>query len=100
MAIFIMTTRLNTEAVRALKSLEQLERSVMERVQDACPAVSRRGSFATLGPYDYLDIFEAPDIEAAMQVAALIRTHGHARTEVWPATDWSRFKELMRALPA
>lgn len=52
-----------------------------------------------LGPYDYLDIFEAPEIETAMKVSTLVRTFGHAHTEVWAATEWQRFKELVRALP-
>jgi hypothetical protein len=28
----------------------------------------------------------------------LIRTFGHAQTEVWPATEWNRFKEIVRTL--
>jgi hypothetical protein len=32
---------------------------------------------------DYLNVFTAPDIEMAMKVAAIIRTFGHARTEIW-----------------
>jgi GYD domain len=57
-------------------------------------------NYAVLGPYDYLDIFEAPDIEAAMKISAIVRTLGHARTEVWAATEWKRFKEIVRGLPS
>ena len=46
-----------------------------------------------------LDIFEAPDIEAATKVATIIRTFGHARTEIWAATEWDRFTEIVRYLP-
>lgn len=52
-----------------------------------------------LGPYDYLDIFKAPDIAAATKVATAVRTFGHANTEVWGATEWEEFKELVRYLP-
>jgi len=57
------------------------------------------GVHAALGPCDYLDIFIANEIETAARVSALIRTFGHARTEIWRATEWDRFKEIVRTLP-
>ena len=35
----------------------------------------------------------------ATKVATVVRTFGHAETEVWGATEWSKFKELVRYLP-
>jgi uncharacterized protein with GYD domain len=96
---FIMLTRLNTEVARSPKSLEQLERTVMGQVRKDCPDVAWHESYAVLGPCDYLDIFEAPDNEAAMRVSALVRTFGHAQTEIWGATEWNRFKEIMHQQP-
>ncbi len=56
-------------------------------------------NFAILGPCDYLGIFQAPDLETAMHVATIIRTYGHATTEVLTATEWKRYKEVLRKLP-
>lgn len=98
MPTFVMLTRLNTEAVRSPKNLEELERKVMARLRQECPGVEWVGSYATLGPYDYLDIFRAADIETATLVSTIIRTFGHAQTEIWAATEWDRFKELVRNL--
>ena len=97
---FVMLTRLSPDAVRSPRNLEQLERKVMDQIRSECPGVDWVGSYAVLGPYDYLDIFRANDIDAAARVSALIRTFGHAYTEVWPATEWTRFKEIVRNLPA
>jgi uncharacterized protein with GYD domain len=99
MPTFVMLTRLNPDAVRSPSGLEQLERNAMKRVHEECPGVKWLSSYALLGPYDYLDLFVASDIEDAAKVSALIRTFGHAHTEVWAATEWDRFKEIVRALP-
>jgi len=100
MSTFVMLTRLDAEAVRTPKTVEVLEQQAMRRVRKECPKVEWVGSYAALGPYDYVDIFRAIDIETATKVSALIRSFGHAHTEVWPVTEWARFKEMMRTLPA
>jgi uncharacterized protein with GYD domain len=98
MLTFVMLTRLSPEAVRSPKALEDLERQAMERVRKECPDVEWVISYAILGPCDYLDIFRAKDIETASKVSTLVRTFGHAHTEIWTATDWDRFKEIVRTL--
>src|SRR5674476_1380655 len=100
MPTFIMLTRLNADAVRSPRALEQLERDAMQRVREECPDVKWLTSYAVLGPCDYLDIFKANDIETAARVSTLLRTFGHAETEIWTATEWGRFKEIVRTLPA
>jgi uncharacterized protein with GYD domain len=99
MPAFIMLTRLNPDAVRSPSELDQLERNAMKRVRQECPDVQWLSSYAVRGPCDYLDIFIANDIETAARVSALIRTFGHAQTEIWTATEWDRFKEIVRTLP-
>jgi uncharacterized protein with GYD domain len=94
-----MLTRLNPDAVRSPRGLEELERNAMQRVRQECPEVKWLSSYAVLGPYDYLDVFIADDIETAARVSTLVRTFGHAQTEIWTATEWERFKEIVRTLP-
>jgi uncharacterized protein with GYD domain len=98
MQTFIMLTRLAPGAVKSPEALEKLEREAMAAVRKNCPEVKWIGSFAVLGPYDYLDLFEAPGMDAATKVSTLIRTFGHAQTEVWGALPWDRFKETVRRL--
>jgi uncharacterized protein with GYD domain len=98
MQTFIMLTRLTPSAVRAPRALEELERKVMDHVRATCPQVEWIGSYAVLGPYDYVDIFRAPDLEAASKVSTVVRTYGHAQTETWAATEWEHFKEVVRSI--
>jgi uncharacterized protein with GYD domain len=95
-----MLTRLSHGALQSPAALEQLERQVMERIRAECGEVRWTGSYVVFGPHDYVDIFEAPDNDAAMKVATIIRTFGHAETEIWPATEWRAYKEMVRELPA
>jgi uncharacterized protein with GYD domain len=98
MPVFVMVTRISPEAVRSPKALEDLEKQAMARIHKECPDVEWIGSYAVLGPYDYVDIFRAADIETATKVSTLIRTFGHAQTEIWAGTEWQRFKEIVRDL--
>jgi hypothetical protein len=100
MGTYVMLTHLSHDALRSPNAAENLCHTVMEHVHSECPGVEWKTSYAVLGgPADYLDIFTAPDIEMAMKVAAIIRTFAHARTEIWAATEWKTFVELMRSLP-
>ncbi|MEA5113137.1 MAG: GYD domain-containing protein [Geobacteraceae bacterium] len=99
MLTFIMLTRLSPEALRSPSNLEDLEKKTMEHIRKECPKVEWVGNYAILGPCDYLDIFTAPDLEAAMSVATIIRSYGHATTEIWTATEWKKYKQIVRHLP-
>lgn len=99
MSTFAMLTRLSPEAVRSPHAVEILEGRVKRAVEHECPDVEWVASYAILGPYDYLDVFRAPDVATATKVAALVRIAGHATTEVWPATEWERFKRMVATLP-
>jgi len=95
MPTFVLLTKLSPEAAHDPQAYEELNRAVTERIKQHCPEVRWIGNYWILGPYDYLDIYEAPNEEVASQVATIIRTFGHATTETWTAVPWDRFLELM-----
>lgn len=100
MTAFIMLTKITAGPIHAPHNVEMLERRVMEQVRVQCPEVTWRASYGILGPYDYIDIFTAPNIESATKVSMLFRSYGHAQAEVWPAVEWQTVKDLASQLPS
>ncbi len=98
MATYILLTRIVPEAVKDPKTLAELEKKVADKVAAECPGVRWLSDYTVLGPYDYVDIFEAPDNETATKVSVIIRSFGHAVTEIWPATPWDRFKDMVQSM--
>lgn len=96
MAIFVAATTLSPDAVTSPKQYEALEREVINQIREECRNIKWKANYTLMGPFDYLDIFEAPDVDEAVKVAAILRSRAHAKVEVWPAKSWQRFKELMQ----
>lgn len=98
MATYVLLTKLSTEATRRPRDLEDLGRQVTQKIHETVPDVKWISSYAVMGPYDYVDIFEAPDERAAQRVALIIRSFGHAQTETWAATPWEQFVRMTREI--
>ena len=97
MSTYVMLTTLAPEALKSPGDLKGLERKAVDKIRKELPQVKWTSSYAILGGCDYLDIFEAPNEEQAAKVAMLVRSFGHARTELWTALNWERFEQLIPA---
>lgn len=95
MATYVMLTRLHAREGHAPETLRRLESEAVDRIKRSCRDVRWLSNYAIAGPYEYLDIFSAPDTDEAMKVTAIIRQVGDADVTLWPAETWPRFKELM-----
>ncbi len=51
--------------------------------------------YATLGRYDYLAVFEAPDQSLAFKVASAINSKGILETETWPIIPYEEFTRII-----
>jgi uncharacterized protein with GYD domain len=99
MPTFVLLTRVMPGPPVAGGSLLHLEGQVTEHVRQECPGVEWITSYALLGPYDYLDIFRAPDAESAAKVATIVHLHGRSQTETWGAVPWPEFKAMLEKMP-
>jgi uncharacterized protein with GYD domain len=100
MATYILLTKLSPESATSPNRVEKLEHEVQERIKRHCPEVRWVANYAVLGPYDYVDIFEAPDDRSAAKVSTVIRSFGHAITETWTALPWADYKGMLAQLAA
>ncbi|NPA51537.1 MAG: GYD domain-containing protein [Aquificae bacterium] len=95
MPIYVMLTKVSPDATKNPFDLVELEKEVKASIKRNCPDVKWIKNLAVFGPYDYLDIFEAPNDEEASKVAIIVRSFGHATTETWSAIEWDNFKDTI-----
>lgn len=67
-------------------------------MEEKCPEVKWVGHYALLGPYDFMDIFEAPDGETAAKVSLISLSRGAVKAESWTAIPYARFLELAKEI--
>ena len=94
MPTFVLMTKLAPEMSKKVQDQEELGRIWLEQVKEKCPEVNFVAHYALLGPYDYLDIYEAPDEETAAKVSMISLQTGAFQAESWVAIPYPRFLEL------
>ena len=98
MPTFVLMTKLSPDIARDMKKREQIGQKWKDQVDAQCPNVKWREHFALLGPYDFMDIFEAPDEEEAAKVSMISQQHGASKAESWTAIPYSRWVDLTKEL--
>ncbi|MFN8556254.1 MAG: GYD domain-containing protein [Dehalococcoidia bacterium] len=94
MAVFVALGRA-TEAGkrRTLEGLAERHRKAVARAEAAGARVL--ASYALLGPYDYLTLLEAPDIETVARVLIREAARGNVNYEIHPALAMAEFARLV-----
>jgi uncharacterized protein with GYD domain len=94
MATYILLTKLPPELTKKMKDRALIGSEWMKRVKAKCPEVKFIAHYALLSPYDFLDIYEAPDEEVAAKVSMISLALGAECAESWTAIPYKRFLEL------
>jgi len=95
MPTYILLTKLAPEVIGDTKHRQAIGRKWKKSIAEKCPNVHFLSHYALLGPYDFLDIYEAPDEEMAAKVSVITQQLGAVKAESWTAIEYNRFLELM-----
>ena len=98
MKTFMLMTKLSPEVASKIRDREKIGRSWLEQVREKCPEVKFIAHYALLGSYDFCDIYEAPDEEAAAKVSMISMANGAFSAESWIAIPYKRIVELAQEI--
>ena len=97
MVTYVILCQVSPEAFEDVKDFKQLAANVSEKIKSECPGVAWKGSFATMGRFDVVDIVESDDPEQVEKAAMIIRAYGHSTTETLVATPWKEFLAMLQS---
>jgi len=95
MTTFILLSKISLEGAKHVRSLAQMDQEFQKKLEERFPEVERIASYALLGAYDFLHVFEAPDAKVAAKVALLANTFGVSSTETLTAIPFEEFREML-----
>jgi uncharacterized protein with GYD domain len=95
MPLFVLMTRLAPESLHDARGRRAMGKEWLDKVKTACPDVEWHGHYALLGPYDFMDLYEAPDVETAHRVSLISRAEGALTAESWQALPYDRFLQVL-----
>jgi uncharacterized protein with GYD domain len=91
-------TRLAPDSLHDAKGRRSVGKAWMEKVRSACPEVNWLAHYAILGPYDFMDIYEAPDEDTAHKVSLISRAEGALTAESWGAKSYDSYLGLLEQI--
>ena len=89
MPIYILLSRLSQQGIATLKSNPDRLREVNRDVEELGAKVLHQ--WACLGPFDFVNIVEAPDIETISRVSIALAARGSTKVQTLPALTIDEF---------
>ena len=97
MATFILLTKLSSERLGTPpKRREAIGRKWFETVKKKCPEVKWIAHYGLLGPFDFMDIYEAPNEEVAAKVSLITMSQGAVKAESWTAIPYKQYIKITK----
>jgi uncharacterized protein with GYD domain len=93
MQTYVLMTKLGPSESGEPRERRRKGQAWKRKVEALCPGIRWVAHYALLGPYDFMDIYEAPDDETAFKISLLSRAEGAITPETWPA---ARYEEFLR----
>ena len=91
MMTFVMLSKIAPGAYSSSKEFKDSAAKIRKMLEKEVPAARWICSYALLGAYDVIDIFEAPDMQHASMVSSIVRMFARAETETMLAENWQKF---------
>ena len=95
MPTYILLTTLTAQGLQTLRSNPERLREVNKDVEELGARVLHQ--WFMLGPYDFVNIVEAPDAKAVARVSVAISARGSTSLETYEAVDVSELLDLLSA---
>jgi uncharacterized protein with GYD domain len=95
MPIFVLMTKLAPEAMEDAQIFRRKGKDWLDKVKACCPDVKWISHYALLGRYDFMDVYEAPDVQTAHMVSMISRSHGALSAESWQALPYEEYANLL-----
>jgi uncharacterized protein with GYD domain len=93
MPIFVLLTTLTAKGVQTLKANPDRLRAVNHDVEELGAKVLHQ--WATLGPFDFVNVVDAPDAAAIARVSIALGARGSAKLQTMQAFSIDEFLEAV-----
>jgi uncharacterized protein with GYD domain len=95
MPTYIMLSKLTEQGLQTLRANPERIREVNKDVEELGARVLHQ--WFMLGPYDFVNIVEAPDAKAVARVSVAISARGSAQLETFEAIEVDELLDLLSA---
>jgi len=96
MACYVCLVRFTQEGLKNLKATTKRARAFQSKIEKR--GVTIKDTYWTVGTYDLVHIFEAPDDETAATLAFSLGTLGNVRCETLRAFDIDEMEKILEGV--